>query len=160
MLWEIRALMKPALSVIDLIPNVHRTPALTLLRRTVLDGRPAVLRLSGDEKELAFQDTSVPLTSPMTMATCSTPVPSSLNTFMVKVPCSVGTRASASKSTSAAVTGVTGWAGVCLAGSGLDIGFPQGHLFCQKPTGLAGTVRIEWKFTQKYCMHVQYRDAF
>lgn len=65
MLWEIRALMKPALSVIDLIPNVHRTPALTLLRRTVLDGRPAVLRLSGDEKELAFQDTSVPLTSPI-----------------------------------------------------------------------------------------------
>ncbi len=65
MLWEIRALMKPALSVIDLIPNVHRTPALTLLRRAVLDGRPVVLRLSGDEKELAFQDTSVPLTSPI-----------------------------------------------------------------------------------------------
>ena len=40
-------------------------PALTLLRRAVLDGRPAVLRLSGDEKELAFQDTSVPLTSPI-----------------------------------------------------------------------------------------------
>lgn len=65
MLWDIRARMKPALSVIDLIPNVHRTPALTALRRAVLEGRPATLRLSAEEKELAFHDASVPLTSPI-----------------------------------------------------------------------------------------------
>lgn len=65
MLWDIRALMKPALSVIDLIPNVHRTPALAALRRAVLDGRPLALRLSAEDKELAFLDAPVPLTSPV-----------------------------------------------------------------------------------------------
>ena len=65
MLWDVRALMKPALSVIDLIPNVHRTPALAVLRRAVTDGRPAVLRLSPEEKELAFYDGQVALISPI-----------------------------------------------------------------------------------------------
>ncbi|WP_128254149.1 hypothetical protein [Falsirhodobacter deserti] len=65
MLWDIQALMKPALSVIDLIPNVHRTPALAALRRAVLDGRPLSLRLSAEEKELAFREASVQLTSPI-----------------------------------------------------------------------------------------------
>lgn len=65
MLWDIRAQMKPALSIIDLIPNVHRTPALSALRRAVQDGRPATFRMSAEEKELAFHDASVPLTSPI-----------------------------------------------------------------------------------------------
>lgn len=65
MLWDIRARMKPALSVIDLIPNVHRTPALAALRRAVVDGRPATLRLSPDDRELAFYDAQVPLISPI-----------------------------------------------------------------------------------------------
>lgn len=65
MLWDIRAAMKPALSIIDLIPNVHRTPALTLLRRAVLDGRPLPQRLSPEDRELAFHEAQVPLTSPI-----------------------------------------------------------------------------------------------
>ncbi len=65
MLWDIRARMKPALSVIDLIPNVHRTPALAALRRAVIEGRPATLRLSPEDKELAFYDAQVPLISPI-----------------------------------------------------------------------------------------------
>ena len=65
MLWDIRALMKPALSVIDLIPNVHRTPTLAMLRRAVQDGRPLSMRLSADDKELAFLDAHVAMTSPI-----------------------------------------------------------------------------------------------
>ena len=65
MLWEIRARMRPALSVIDLIPNVHRTPALGALRRAVLEGRPATLRLSAEDRALAFHDAHVALTSPL-----------------------------------------------------------------------------------------------
>lgn len=65
MLWGVRELMKPALSVIDMIPNVHRTATLTVFRRAVLEGRPMVLRLSGEEKELAFHDAAVQLTSPV-----------------------------------------------------------------------------------------------
>lgn len=65
MLWDIRALMKPALSVIDLIPNIHRTPSLAMLRRAVLDGRPLSMRLSADDKELAFLDARVAMTSPI-----------------------------------------------------------------------------------------------
>lgn len=65
MLWEIRAMMKPALSVIDLIPNIHRTPALTMLRRAVLDGRPLSTRLPADDRELAFHDAHVAMTSPI-----------------------------------------------------------------------------------------------
>jgi hypothetical protein len=57
--------MKPALQVIDLIPNVHRTPALAALRRAVLEGRPATLRLSDEDRELAFHDAHVQLTSPI-----------------------------------------------------------------------------------------------
>ncbi len=64
MLWDIRTLMKPALQVIDLIPNVHRTPALAALRRAVLEGRPATLRLSDEERDLAFHEEHVQLTSP------------------------------------------------------------------------------------------------
>jgi len=65
MLWDIRALMKPALSIIDLIPHVHRTPALTALRRAVIEGRPASLRLSADDRDLAFHEATVQLTSPI-----------------------------------------------------------------------------------------------
>ncbi|NPD14828.1 hypothetical protein HOY34_06360 [Xinfangfangia sp. D13-10-4-6] len=65
MLWDIRALMRPALSVIDMIPNVHRSPAQALLRRTVMEGRPLSLRLTREEKELAFHDAHIPLTSPV-----------------------------------------------------------------------------------------------
>lgn len=65
MLWDIRARMKPALSIIDLIPNVHRTPALAALRRAIFEGRPATLRLSPEDKELAFHDAAVQLTSPI-----------------------------------------------------------------------------------------------
>ena len=57
--------MKPALQVIDLIPNVHRTPALAALRRAVLEGRPVTMRLSDDDRELAFHDAHVQLTSPI-----------------------------------------------------------------------------------------------
>ncbi len=65
MLWDIRTCMKPALHVIDLIPNVHRTPALAALRRAVLEGRPATVRLSDEDRELAFHDAHVQLTSPI-----------------------------------------------------------------------------------------------
>lgn len=64
-LWDIRSRMKPALQVIDLIPNVHRTPALATLRRAVLEGRPATMRLSDEDRELAFHDAHVQLTSPI-----------------------------------------------------------------------------------------------
>lgn len=65
MLWDIRTRMRPALQVIDLIPNVHRTPALAALRRAVLEGRPATMRLSDEDRELAFHDAHVQLTSPI-----------------------------------------------------------------------------------------------
>lgn len=65
MLWDIRAKMKPALSVIDLIPNVHRTPALAALRRAVLDGRGYGQRLSDLEKQLAYHESAQILTSPI-----------------------------------------------------------------------------------------------
>jgi hypothetical protein len=65
MLWDIRGRMKPALSIIDLIPNVHRTPALAALRRAVMEGRPATFRLSPEDRELAFHDAQVQLTSPI-----------------------------------------------------------------------------------------------
>ena len=65
MLWDIRTRMKPALQVIDLIPNVHRTPAMAALRRAVLEGRPATLRLSDEDRELAFHDAHVQLSSPI-----------------------------------------------------------------------------------------------
>lgn len=65
MLWDVRALMKPALTVIDMIPDVHRSHALAALKQVVHDGRPLGLRLSEDEKDLAFQEGRVQLTSPM-----------------------------------------------------------------------------------------------
>jgi hypothetical protein len=65
MLWDIRARMKPALSVIEMIPHVHRTPALATLRKAALDGRCASLRLTAEEKELAFYDGPVQLISPI-----------------------------------------------------------------------------------------------
>ncbi|MBA4350775.1 MAG: hypothetical protein C0427_05945 [Rhodobacter sp.] len=65
MLWEIRARMRPALSIIDLIPHIHRTPALAALRRAVLEGRPQTIRLSDDDRDLAFHDAAVQLTSPI-----------------------------------------------------------------------------------------------
>ncbi len=65
MLWDIRARMKPALQVIDLIPNLRRTPALAALRRAVLEGRPATLRLFDEDRELAYHDAHLQLTSPI-----------------------------------------------------------------------------------------------
>lgn len=65
MLWDIRDRMKPALSIIDLIPHVHRTPALAALRRAVTEGRPKTIQLTEDDRELAFHDASVQLTSPI-----------------------------------------------------------------------------------------------
>ena len=41
--WGIRARMKPALAVTDLIPTIHRRPALAALLRAVPEGRPVVL---------------------------------------------------------------------------------------------------------------------
>ena len=65
MLWDIRALMKPALSVIDLLPGVHRTPALTTFRMAVLHNRPPTWPLLAEDKDLAFLDAPVQLTSPI-----------------------------------------------------------------------------------------------
>jgi hypothetical protein len=65
MLWAIQDLMKPALSVIDLIPDVHRTPALAALRKALQDGRFGAVRLSRDEQDLAFYDGRVALVSPI-----------------------------------------------------------------------------------------------
>jgi hypothetical protein len=65
MLWDIRARMTPALSIIDLIPHVHRTPALAALKRAVIDRRPAILPLSDEDRDLAFHDAPVQLTSPI-----------------------------------------------------------------------------------------------
>ncbi len=65
MLWDIRARMKPALSVIEMIPNVHRTPALAALRRAAAEGRTATLRLSAEDRALAFYDGPVQLVSPI-----------------------------------------------------------------------------------------------
>jgi hypothetical protein len=65
MLWEIRTLMKPALSIIDKIPDIHRTPALAALRRAVHEGRPATFRMTDEDRELAFHDAHVQLTSPI-----------------------------------------------------------------------------------------------
>ena len=65
MLWAIQERMKLALSVIDMIPDVHRTPALAALRKAVLDGRGGALRLSAEERELALYDGPAPLISPI-----------------------------------------------------------------------------------------------
>lgn len=65
MLWDIRARMKPALSIIDLIPHVHRTPALVALRRAVTEARPSTFHLPAEDKDLAFHEASVALTSPI-----------------------------------------------------------------------------------------------
>lgn len=65
MLWSIRERMKPALSVIDMIPNIHRTPALAALRKAVLDGRAGRERLDPDDRDLAFYDAPVALVSPI-----------------------------------------------------------------------------------------------
>lgn len=65
MLWSIRALLKPALSVIDMIPDIHRTPALAALRKAAMDGYTASMRLSADDRDLAFYDGHVQLVSPI-----------------------------------------------------------------------------------------------
>ena len=65
MLWDIRARMKPVLSVIDMIPDVHRTLALNTLRRAVFEGRPKVRNLAPEDKEFAFFEAPVQLTSPI-----------------------------------------------------------------------------------------------
>lgn len=65
MLWSIRALLKPALSVIDMIPDIHRTPALAALRKAAQDGYTASMRLSADDHDLAFYDGHVQLVSPI-----------------------------------------------------------------------------------------------
>ncbi|MGO4851382.1 hypothetical protein [Phaeovulum sp. W22_SRMD_FR3] len=65
MLWDIRARMKPALSVIDMIPDVHRTPALAVLRKAALEGRTTTVQLTDEDRELAFYDGPVQLISPI-----------------------------------------------------------------------------------------------
>lgn len=65
MLWSIREKMRPALSVVEMIPDVHRTPALAALRKAAQEGRAGNLRLSADEKEVAFYDGPVALVSPV-----------------------------------------------------------------------------------------------
>jgi hypothetical protein len=65
MLWVIRARMKPALAVIDMIPNIHRTPALAVLRKAAMEGRTSTMRLSDEDRELAFYDGPVQLISPL-----------------------------------------------------------------------------------------------
>ena len=65
MLWSIRERMRPALSVIDMIPDIHRTPALAALRKAVLDGRAGRERLDRDDRDLAFYDGTVALVSPI-----------------------------------------------------------------------------------------------
>ena len=65
MLWAIRARMKPALSVIEMIPNVHRTPALAALRKAAVQGRSSTVFLTPEERELAFYDGPVQLISPI-----------------------------------------------------------------------------------------------
>lgn len=65
MLWDIRARMKPALAIIDMIPNVHRTLALNTLRRAVYEGRPRPRNLPPEDKEYAFYDAPVQLSSPI-----------------------------------------------------------------------------------------------
>ncbi|WP_378944343.1 hypothetical protein [Paracoccus sp. R86501] len=57
--------MKPALSVVEMIPDVHRTPALAALRKAAHEGRAGNLRLTPDDKDLAFFDGQVALTSPI-----------------------------------------------------------------------------------------------
>ena len=65
MLWDIRARMKPALAIIDMIPNVHRTLALNTLRRAVYEGRPRLRNLPPEDKDFAFYDAPVQLSSPI-----------------------------------------------------------------------------------------------
>ena len=65
MQWFVRERMKRAIDVIDMIPNVHRTAALSTLRRAALAGHSHKLRLSPAEKELAFYDAHFPLLSPI-----------------------------------------------------------------------------------------------
>lgn len=65
MLWSIRDLMKPALSVVEMIPNVHRTQGLAALRKAAIDGRTGKLHLFAEEKDLAFYDGTVQLVSPI-----------------------------------------------------------------------------------------------
>lgn len=65
MLWAIRDRMKPALTVIEMIPNVHRTAAQTALRKAALDGRTGTLYLTAAEHEWAFFDGPVQLISPI-----------------------------------------------------------------------------------------------
>lgn len=65
MLWDIRAKMRPALAVIDMIPNVHRTPALATLRKAALDGRAGKMTVPPQDRDLAFYDGTQQLTSPI-----------------------------------------------------------------------------------------------
>lgn len=65
MLWDVQALMKPALSVIDMIPDVHRSHALTALERAVKGAPPLRLSLSDDEQDLALFGGRTKMTSPV-----------------------------------------------------------------------------------------------
>ncbi len=65
MLWAIRERMKPALTVIEMIPNVHRTAAQAALRKAALDGRTNTIYLTVPEQELAFFDGPVQMISPI-----------------------------------------------------------------------------------------------
>lgn len=57
--------MKPALQVIDLIPSGYRMPALATLHPAVPDGRSAPLRLSDEDRDPAFHEAHLQLTSPI-----------------------------------------------------------------------------------------------
>jgi hypothetical protein len=65
MLWSIRERMKPALSVIEMIPDVHRTQALTVLRKAAQDGRVTGITLTTEDRDLALYDGPVTLVSPI-----------------------------------------------------------------------------------------------
>src|SRR5690606_9747102 len=71
---------------------------------------------------LCTRTSAVPLTSPITMATCSRPEGDSWNSFMVNVPCEVGTRASATMVTWDAST-ASGETGARDGSCGEFIGF-------------------------------------
>jgi hypothetical protein len=57
--------MKPALSVIEMIPDVHRTQALTVLRKAAQEGRVSGINLSSDDHDLVLYDGPVALISPI-----------------------------------------------------------------------------------------------
>ena len=54
-----------SVQLIDLIPKVHRTPALAVLHRAVLEVRSTLLRLSDEDSEQALHEAHLQLSSPI-----------------------------------------------------------------------------------------------